>query len=107
MIFKGIFKYKALNWAVPFFTFVVFSALGIDYSVFLLIRFYEYRNLELSEALKLTSANIGHVVTSAVNFSRHICSNATIWDFNAYAGFNLRCDRPCSACIFPAAVFVQ
>ncbi|ADQ07514.1 MmpL domain-containing protein [Caldicellulosiruptor hydrothermalis 108] len=66
MIFKGIFKYEALNWAVPFFTFVVFLALGIDYSVFLLIRFYEYRNLELSEALKLTSANIGHVVTSAV-----------------------------------------
>ncbi|WAM33208.1 MMPL family transporter [Caldicellulosiruptor morganii] len=66
MIFKGIFKYEALNWAVPFFTFVVFLALGIDYSVFLLIRFYEYRNLELSEALRFTSANIGHVVTSAV-----------------------------------------
>lgn len=66
MIFKGIFKYEALNWAVPFFTFVVLLALGIDYSVFLLIRFYEYRNLELSEALKFTSANIGHVVTSAV-----------------------------------------
>ena len=66
MIFKGIFKYEALNWSVPFFTFVVFLALGIDYSVFLLIRFYEYRDLELSEALKLTSANIGHVVTSAV-----------------------------------------
>ncbi len=66
MIFKGIFKYEALNWSVPFFTFVVFLALGIDYSVFLLIRFYEYRDLELSEALKLTSANIGHVVTSEV-----------------------------------------
>ena len=66
MIFKGIFKYEALNWAVPFFTFVVFLALGIDYSVFLLIRFYEYKDLEINEALRLTSANIGHVVTSAV-----------------------------------------
>lgn len=66
MIFKGIFKYEALNWSVPFFTFVVFLALGIDYSVFLLIRFYEYKDLEINEALRLTSANIGHVVTSAV-----------------------------------------
>jgi len=34
--------------------------------VFLLIRFYEYKDLEINKALRLTSANIGHVVTSAV-----------------------------------------
>ena len=44
----------------------MFLALGMDYSVFLLIRFYEYKDLEINEALRLTSANIGHVVTSAV-----------------------------------------
>lgn len=65
MIFKGIFKYESLNWSVAFFSFTMLLALGIDYSVFLLIRFYEHRDLEISEALRQTSANIGHVITSA------------------------------------------
>nr|WP_238480499.1 MMPL family transporter [Caldicellulosiruptor diazotrophicus] len=32
----------------------------------MLIRFYEYKDLEINKALRLTSTNIGHVVTSAV-----------------------------------------
>ena len=54
-----------LSWNVPFFSFVVIAALGVDYSIFLMARFKEYPNTPPKEAIVLASKNIGGVVMSA------------------------------------------
>lgn len=54
-----------LSWNVPFFSFVVIAALGVDYSIFLMARYKEYPNLHPSEAIIAASKNIGGVVMSA------------------------------------------
>lgn len=54
-----------LSWNVPFFSFVVIAALGVDYSIFLMARYKEYPNLHPSEAIVAASKNIGGVVMSA------------------------------------------
>src|SRR5699024_3371978 len=51
LIFVNIFGHDGLTWAVPFFTFVILMALGIDYSIFLMDRFSEYKNGDIKEAL--------------------------------------------------------
>ena len=43
-IFVDMFGYSGVSWAVPFFGFVMLLALGVDYSIFLMSRFNEYRN---------------------------------------------------------------
>ena len=54
-----------MSWNVPFFSFVVIAALGVDYSIFLMTRFKEYRDTDPKEAIILASKNIGGVVMSA------------------------------------------
>ncbi len=54
-----------LSWNVPFFSFVVIAALGVDYSIFLMARYKEYPDTHPSEAIILASKNIGGVVMSA------------------------------------------
>jgi RND superfamily putative drug exporter len=50
---------------VPFFAFIVIVALGVDYSIFLMMRFKEYPHMSHMEAITLASKHIGAVVMSA------------------------------------------
>ncbi|MCX7924003.1 MAG: MMPL family transporter [Clostridia bacterium] len=51
---------------VPFFAFIIIVALGVDYSIFLMMRFKEYPHMSHKEAIVLASKHIGGVVMSAV-----------------------------------------
>ncbi len=56
---------EGLSWNVPFFSFIMIAALGVDYSIFLMMRFKEYPNISAKEAIVLASRKIGGVVMSA------------------------------------------
>ncbi|MDR9792191.1 MMPL family transporter [Aeribacillus pallidus] len=64
-IFVRLLGYDGLNWAVPFFSFVILIALGIDYSIFLMNRFNEYRDLPVTEAMLSAMSHMGTVIISA------------------------------------------
>lgn len=55
-----------LNWAVPFFAFIMIIALGVDYSIFLLMRLKEERLEDKKEAIVNAASKVGGVVISAV-----------------------------------------
>ncbi|MBC8062491.1 MAG: MMPL family transporter [Clostridiaceae bacterium] len=61
-LFSGM---DGMSWNVPFFSFVVIAALGVDYSIFLMTRFKEYPDTDPKEAIVLAAKNIGGVVMSA------------------------------------------
>lgn len=64
-IFVDWLGYTGISWAVPFFAFVILIALGIDYSIFLMDRFNEYRNLPVQEAMLQSMKKMGTVIISA------------------------------------------
>ncbi|MDR4946826.1 MMPL family transporter [Neobacillus cucumis] len=64
-IFVNILGYSGISWAVPFFAFVIFVALGIDYSIFLMDRFNEYRDMPVQQAILLSMKKMGSVIISA------------------------------------------
>ncbi|GMK38297.1 transporter [Paenibacillus sp. CCS19] len=57
--------HTGVSWAVPFFGFVMLVALGIDYSIFLMDRFKEYRHLPPTEAILEAMKRMGTVIMSA------------------------------------------
>lgn len=61
----NIFKYDGVSWNMPFFSFVMIVALGVDYSIFLMMRFKEYKDIPKNEAIVLASKYIGGVILSA------------------------------------------
>lgn len=65
MIYTNIFDYTGISWAVPFFGFVILVALGVDYSIFLMDRFNEYRDMSVGEAMLLAMKKMGTVIISA------------------------------------------
>lgn len=65
VIFVRILDISGISWAVPFFGFVMLMALGIDYSIFLMDRFKEYRHLSPQEGILLAMKNMGTVIMSA------------------------------------------
>ncbi|MDN4076100.1 MMPL family transporter [Fictibacillus terranigra] len=65
-IFVNLLGYSGINWAVPFFAFVILVALGVDYSIFLMDRFNEYKELSVKEAMISSMRNMGTVIISAV-----------------------------------------
>ncbi|MGY0693817.1 MMPL family transporter [Virgibacillus sp. FSP13] len=65
LIFVQLLGYDGLTWAIPFFSFVMLMALGIDYSIFLMDRFNEYKNGDIKEALLSAMKNMGTVIISA------------------------------------------
>ncbi|MDF2835384.1 MAG: transporter [Paenibacillus sp.] len=65
LIFVRIFDLSGVSWAVPFFGFVLLVALGVDYSIFLMDRFREYRHLEPKEAILEAMKHMGAVIMSA------------------------------------------
>ncbi|NHC39733.1 MMPL family transporter [Bacillus sp. MM2020_1] len=64
-IFVNLLGYTGISWAVPFFAFVILVALGIDYSIFLMDRFNEYRNMPVQKAILLSMKKMGTVIISA------------------------------------------
>ncbi|WP_394184053.1 MMPL family transporter [Metabacillus halosaccharovorans] len=66
VIFVNILGYTGISWAVPFFAFVILVALGVDYSIFLMDRFNEYKDLSVGQAMLLAMKKMGTVIISAV-----------------------------------------
>ncbi|WP_342045400.1 MMPL family transporter [Bacillus sp. OTU530] len=66
VIFVNILGYDGINWTMPFFGFVLLMALGVDYSIFLMDRFNEYKGTSVNEAILLAMRNMGPVIFSAV-----------------------------------------
>ena len=64
-IFVNILGFSGISWAVPFFAFVILVALGIDYSIFLMDRFNEYRDMPVQQAILLSMKKMGSVIISA------------------------------------------
>ncbi|QZT34081.1 MMPL family transporter [Caldalkalibacillus thermarum TA2.A1] len=65
LIFVNALGYSGINWAVSFFAYVMLISLGIDYSIFLMNRFNEYRHLSVKEGILLAMGNMGTVIISA------------------------------------------
>lgn len=65
VIFVDILEYSGISWAVPFFAFVILVALGVDYSIFLMDRFNEYKELSIADAMLLSMKKMGTVIISA------------------------------------------
>lgn len=54
-----------LGWNVPFFTFVMLVALGVDYSIFLMMKYREFGNEDAGDRIVKSAGIIGTVVISA------------------------------------------
>lgn len=65
LIYVQLLGYAGISWAVPFFGFVMLMALGIDYSIFLMDRFKEYKHLSPKEGILKAMENMGTVIMSA------------------------------------------
>ncbi|MBM7692673.1 RND superfamily putative drug exporter [Peribacillus deserti] len=66
VLFVDILGFTGISWAVPFFGFVILVALGVDYSIFLMDRFNEYKDMSVAEAMLLSMKKMGTVIISAV-----------------------------------------
>lgn len=64
-IFLDLKGLEGISSFVPFFSFIIIVALGVDYSIFLMMRFKEYPHMSHKEAIVLASKHIGGVVMSA------------------------------------------
>jgi putative drug exporter of the RND superfamily len=65
VIFVNWLGYTGISWAVPFFAFVILIALGIDYSIFLMDRFNEFKHLPVEQAILISMKKMGTVIISA------------------------------------------
>nr|WP_207627644.1 MULTISPECIES: MMPL family transporter [Bacillaceae] len=65
-IFVDLKGLAGISSFVPFFSFIIIVALGVDYSIFLMMRFKEYPNMPAKEAIVLASRQIGGVIIAAV-----------------------------------------
>lgn len=64
-VFVDVFGYSGVSWATPFFGFVLLVALGVDYSIFLMDRFNENKEWNVSDAILHSMRNMGTVIMSA------------------------------------------
>jgi RND superfamily putative drug exporter len=65
-VFLDWLKLDGISSFVPFFSFIIIVALGVDYSIFLMMRFKEYPHIPPQVAIVLASRQIGGVIMSAV-----------------------------------------
>lgn len=65
-IFVHLLHFEGITWTTPFFSFVMLIALGVDYSIFLMARFNEYKTWDVREAILHAMRNMGTVILSAV-----------------------------------------
>lgn len=66
LIFVDLLNFEGVGWAIPFFSFVMLMALGVDYSIFLMGRFNEYRGKPIMPSMIVSMSNMGTVIFSAV-----------------------------------------
>ncbi|MEW9503081.1 MMPL family transporter [Jeotgalibacillus marinus] len=66
IIFTYWISDTGLTWSVPFFSFILLMALGVDYSIFLLMRFKEYSDISAKDAIITSMKHMGSVIISAV-----------------------------------------
>ncbi|MFP7485153.1 MMPL family transporter [Priestia filamentosa] len=64
-LFVNVMGESGISWAVPFFSFVILIALGIDYSIFLLDRFQEEVKESISDAMVISMRKMGSVIITA------------------------------------------
>ncbi|MCX8131413.1 MAG: MMPL family transporter [Clostridia bacterium] len=64
-LFINLMGSEGVSSYVPFFSFIVIVALGVDYSIFLMMRYKEYPHMSPKEAIVMASRHIGGVITSA------------------------------------------
>lgn len=62
---KVVLGNNLLSWNTPFFTFIMLMALGVDYSIFLMIRFKDEPMPDLKDRMLNAATAIGTVVISA------------------------------------------
>jgi RND superfamily putative drug exporter len=62
---KGVLGDNLLSWNTPFFTFIMLMALGVDYSIFLMVRFKDEPMPDLKDRMLNAATAIGTVVISA------------------------------------------
>ncbi|PGY13100.1 MMPL family transporter [Bacillus sp. AFS031507] len=65
-IFIDLLGFEGISSFVPFFSFIIIVALGVDYSIFLMMRYKEYPQLSPKEAIVVASRQTGGVIISAV-----------------------------------------
>ncbi|MBU8785829.1 MULTISPECIES: MMPL family transporter [Bacillus] len=65
LIFVRVMGDDGVSWAVPFFSFVILIALGVDYSIFLLDRFKEEVHLGISQGIVKSMSKMGSVIMTA------------------------------------------
>lgn len=65
MVVANILKLDGMSSFVPFFAFIIIISLGVDYSIFLMMRYKEYPELSPKEAIVSAAKHIGGVVISA------------------------------------------
>jgi RND superfamily putative drug exporter len=65
LVFQTILGYDGLSWAVPFFSFCLLVALGVDYNIFLMSRVKEeYRPGDMAGGTRRALASTGRIITS-------------------------------------------
>jgi RND superfamily putative drug exporter len=74
-IFINLKGYEGISSFVPFFAFIVIVALGVDYSIFLMMRFKEYPHMSHQEAIVLASK---HTNVCSLNTWRYLCHTYAI-----------------------------
>ncbi|MEC1653190.1 MMPL family transporter [Bacillus vallismortis] len=65
LIFVNGLGNAGVSWAVPFFSFVILIALGVDYSIFLLDRFKEEVHLGIEQGVIKSMSKMGSVIITA------------------------------------------
>lgn len=66
VIFMDGRNLEGISSFVPFFVFIIIIALGVDYSLFLMMRYKEYDKMPPNKAIVLACKSIGGVVMSAI-----------------------------------------
>ena len=67
LISKAFLGQSMLTWNTPFFSFIMLIALGVDYSIFLMMKYQEYDGFLATPGARIVKAatEIGAVVVSA------------------------------------------
>ncbi|MEA5078380.1 MAG: MMPL family transporter [Anaerolineaceae bacterium] len=65
VFFKYVLGLAQLSWNVPFFSFIMIVSLGVDYSIFLIMRQKENSALSMTDSLIEAAAKVGSVIVSA------------------------------------------
>ncbi|APX73265.1 MMPL family transporter (plasmid) [Companilactobacillus allii] len=65
VVSKFVLGDALLSWNTPFFTFIMLMALGVDYSIFLMVRFRDETDHDLKDRMLNAATAIGAVVISA------------------------------------------